>query len=125
MIIAHAASTLITAVPTAPPGSDGMHCSKSPESINDPLPGPGGSVDSIVGIAKVIKDHQVVGFIYRTASGQFFAQALPTMPYDDQVQAGVVVANKAALNHPHGILYSSLKPIDKYPWRDLSLLPCR
>lgn len=108
--------SLTRVVPIAGANSDGRHCSRSPESIHDTLEGPGGRPEDIVGIAKVIKDHQVVGFVYRTASGRFYAQSLSSMPYADQVKAGVV---------SRGFAYSAVKEIKRFPWTDLTILPCR
>jgi hypothetical protein len=104
-------------VPVAAPGADGRHCSKSPEAIHDPIAGPDGKVEDIVGIAKVLQDHQVVGFIYRAASGRYYVQALNSMSVKDQRRAGIVVGK--------GFAYSSLKRITALPWDDVTTLPCR
>jgi hypothetical protein len=117
-------SNLAQLIPAAKSTADGKQCAGSPFSIHDPAPGINGSVEDVIGIAKVIKDHQVVGYIYRMASGRFYAQALESMPYDDQKMANVIVADKSTLQKPHGFMYSSLSKIETFPWTDLTLLPC-
>lgn len=117
--------SLTRVVHVAGADSDGRHCSRSPESIHDPLQGPNGQAEDIVGIAKVLKDRQVVGFIYRTASGRYYAQALASMPYADQKKADIVVTKKAAGHNEYGFAYSSIREIERIPWSDLSILPCR
>lgn len=94
-------------------------------SVNDPLAGPKDEVESIVGIAKIVLNGEVVGFVYRTASGRFYAQALSSMPYDDQARAGLVIASKAALQRPHFEMYSGMKRISTLPWPNMTLIPCR
>lgn len=118
-------SPLVHSVPIAGPNSDGRHCSQSPQSVHDPLQGPNGQPEDIIGIAKVIKGHQVVGFIYRTASGRFYAQALAAMPYADQKKVGLVVDGNTAGATPRRFLYSGVKEIGRFPWSDLTLLPCK
>ena len=52
---------------------DGWHCAHSPESIHDPIANPDGGAEDILGIGKIMIGKKVVGFVYRMASGRFYA----------------------------------------------------
>lgn len=125
--IAHVAKQppLHQLVPVAGLNADGRRCSGSPESVHDPLEGPNGQPEDIIGIAKILRDHEVVGFIYRTASGRFYAQALPSMPLIDQKKAGIVVDERAHEQTAQRFKYSAIREIKAFPWDDLSTLACR
>lgn len=79
------------------------------------------SVIRITGISTVALDGSVVGWIYRSDDGRFFAQANSLMPSPDQRGAGLQAPRYAGGGR---LSVSRLKEIQRLPWLDLKVVPC-
>ena len=100
------------------------YCAHSPMSLNDSFPSGNGKLEDIVGMATVTLRGKVVGWIYRTASGRFYAQANQKMPAADQRAAGTLVKPPRSAPATRRFL-SAIVEIQRDPWTDLSVTDCK
>lgn len=101
------------------------HCAHAPESIGDLFPTRHG-MERVVATATVLHSKRVVGWIYRTESGHFFAQANQDMTKSDQALSHTPVSGAEPKTYRPGFLiYSPIEEISRIPWSDLTIKACK
>ncbi len=101
------------------------YCAHSPMSLHDSFPNNRGAIEDVVGIAKVTYDGDVVGWIYRAASGRFFAQVDQNMPLRKQQLAHTLAGNLRPVPGTGRRLSPIVRIGNVSPWPDLIIKVCK
>lgn len=101
--------------------SSGKSCARSGLAVDDSFVSLANVVEKVTAIGKVTVHGAVVGWIYRTSTGRFYAQANQLMSAKDQA-----ISDTHVSPHPRpGVIYTSpLRVITRNPWPDLTIVPC-
>jgi hypothetical protein len=106
-------------------------CALSAMAIGDGFPSKDGAdivAEYIIGIARLVVNGKLVGWIYRTQHGTYWAQALPAMSKADQVAAGITTFDHGENDfqgpHARPMWYSGLSQIHSIPWPDVDVQRC-
>ena len=95
-------------------------CAFSPLGVWDTLP-TNMKNESVSGIAAMFgPNNRVVGWVYRTTENRIFVQISGAMSQADQNDGGLRVDGNAT--NPR--LVSPIMHITRFPWHDLTVLPC-
>ncbi len=95
-------------------------CYDSPERVLDDFVSASGVEEEIVGISTVRIGSTVVGFLYRTQSGRFFAQALRRMPREARARIDALDFTRFAGPNAG----SGFTRIMSNPWPQYEIVPC-
>jgi hypothetical protein len=106
-------------------------CALSPMAVDERFPTVEHGIivhERIAGIARLVVAGNLVGWLYRTRTGKYYAQALPAMSFLDQTAAGITnfEHGENAFVGPHArpASASGLAEVHAIPWRGIRVEGC-